>query len=334
MNFIWIPGDGVSRWNRFDTTCRLSTEACGDWPLHGDDRDVPIRWAVPLDRLDRPGSFWAYFPTSTSSLVAGVLNAPWKTNEDRQNLLPGPYNEELIKAAATMVADGMPRLATPTDPARHLDALPRRHEAGDSAQSALLRTCLYSRLSKRAVVPDQDGVLRAISEISYPPRKLTDLSDQAPCERWAAYSGRPCDWLHHSAFTRNRLATVDRLFQYLTQCEYDDYIDSIDCGLLYWEHQRQARTAVRAAIADWLEALLTGNGTDDDIGASMAAVQVAATIPPETRRNEQLGEIVLTAASDWWAPDPERLFLPGRIACRRDIHGHGSICACGLDIGH
>ena len=91
---------------------------------------VPIWWAAPLDRLTDPGVFWAYFPTKTASLVAGILNAPWKTNEDRQNLLPGPYNEELIDAAAKMVAANLSSLATRSDPARHLDALPRRREGG------------------------------------------------------------------------------------------------------------------------------------------------------------------------------------------------------------
>ena len=315
-------GDGVSRWNRYDTTCHLSSKARSDWPLRDDASEVPIRWAVPLDRVDRPGLFWAYFPTSTTSLVAGILNAPWKTNEDRQNLLPGPYNEELIRAAASMIADRLPRLATRIDPARHLDALPRRHQAGDSAQSELLRECLYSSLVKGSVVPDQDGVLRAITQISYPPMVLTDLPDRTPCERWAEYSGRPRDWLHHSAFTRNRLATVDRLFQYVPECEYKDYVDSIDHRRPYWSYKHQQRKAVRAEVADWLEALLTGKGADGEIGASRAAVQIAATIPPETRKNKPLGKIVLTASSEWSALDPEHLFLPDESLV--DEHSSGA----------
>ena len=79
-------------------------------------------WAAPVDRLNDPGKFWAFFPTMTTSLLAGVLNAPWKTNEDRQNLLPGVYNDDLIDAAADMVANALPRLSTSEDPACHLDA--------------------------------------------------------------------------------------------------------------------------------------------------------------------------------------------------------------------
>lgn len=104
-------GEGTTRWRLYQTTHSLSAEARSDRVLHEDSGNVPISWAAPLDRLDRPGHFWAFFPTNTTSLVAGILNAPWKTNEDRQNLLPGPYNEELIRAAATMIGQALPGLA-------------------------------------------------------------------------------------------------------------------------------------------------------------------------------------------------------------------------------
>ena len=282
-------GGGYARWRRFDLTHRLSSTAQADWHLHDGGEEVPISWAAPVDRLDRPGHFWAFFPTDTASLVAGILNAPWKTNEDRQNLLPGPYNEELIKAAAGMIAATLPRLATNDDPARHLDALPRRHERGDSKQVDILRERLFSGLDRSEVVPDQDGNLRVTGEISYPPKKLTDGSDTAPFERWAAYAGRPRDWLHHRALTRNRLAAIDRLF------------------LPKW--QGHTPTAPRATIADWLEALVKYQ-EEAAVRASMAAVQTAASIPSETRSNERLGDIVLTADGGWQPPDPERLFLP------------------------
>lgn len=150
-------GSEQARWRRFDITHRLSDAARADWHLHDDGEEVPVSWAVPLDRLDHPGYFWAFFPTDTASLVAGILNAPWKTNEDCQNLLPGLYNEELMEAAARMIADALPRLSTSDDPARHLDALPRRHEGGDSKQADLLRERLFSCLRGGAVVSDQDG---------------------------------------------------------------------------------------------------------------------------------------------------------------------------------
>ena len=149
-------GEGLSRWRRFETTHRLSAEARGDRPLHDDSGDVPIRWAVPLDRLDEPGQFWAFFPTGTASPVAGILNAPWKTGEGRLNLLPGPYNDELIDAAAGMIAENLHKLATADGSAQHPDVLPRGERSGDAGHSVRLRKRLLSRLKERRIVPDRD----------------------------------------------------------------------------------------------------------------------------------------------------------------------------------
>ena len=102
-----------------------------------------------IDRLNDPGRFWAFFPTTTTSLLSGILNAPWKTNEDRQNLLTGVFNNELLHAAAALwLSRALPRLSTEDDPARHLDALPRRPEAGDTPHSTLLRSLLGSKPSR------------------------------------------------------------------------------------------------------------------------------------------------------------------------------------------
>ena len=293
---LWLDtGEETARWRRFDITHRLSAEAKDDWPLHDDSDNAPVQWAAPLDGLDRHRYFWAFFPTMTTSLVAGILNAPWKTNEDRQNLLPGPYNEELIEAAAAMIADNLPDLATQTDPARHLDALPREGQAGDSEQVDLLCKCLFSNLHGRDVIPDQCGTLRAATEIKYPPKKLTvdRQEDMAPFERWEACPDRPMDWLHHRALTRNRLARIDRLFD-------------LEGKPPRWS----ASGAVRAEISEWLEALVEDRQSENVVEASMAAIQTAALISPETRSAGRLGDIVLTATGTLKEPDPEHLFLP------------------------
>ena len=224
--------------------------------------------------------------------MAGILNAPWKTNEDRQNLLPGRYNDELIESAAAMIAKALPKLSADYDPARHLDALPRRHQGGDTEQADLIREHLFSNLHEREIVPDQDGDLRAVEEISYPPKELTAerQMDMAPFERWVSCPGRPSNWLHHKALTRNRLATIDRLFP------------------SRW--QGHSPSAPRATIAEWLEALVEDRVPGDAVRASMATIQTAAAIPPAVRSNEELGDIVLTASGGWRTPDPDCLFLP------------------------
>ena len=172
--YILDDGESTTRWMMVSIEHRLSSDAKSDSRSPDDVDVVPIDWAAPVDRLNKPGLFWASFPTMTTSLLSGILNAPWKTNEDRKNLLSGVYNDELIDAAADMVAEALPRLSTWKDRARHLDALPRREEAGDTEHSVRLRHRLYEKLQDSAVVPDQDGTLWVLSKISCPPHKMTD----------------------------------------------------------------------------------------------------------------------------------------------------------------
>ncbi len=209
-HYVLDDGGTVSDWMLTKIIHPLSSDAKSDSRSLDDADEVPISWAAPIDQLNDPGRFWAFFPTMTTSLLAGILNAPWKTNEDRQNLLQGVYNDELIDAAATMVAKALPRLSTEDDPARHLDALPRREEAGDSGHSHRLRERLCSILQDREIVPDQNGKLRRWRNVLYPPRELIQAGQAASASfaRWAAYNGRPPNWLHHNALTRNRLARI------------------------------------------------------------------------------------------------------------------------------
>ena len=278
---------GSAGWMLFGLVHTLSGDARADRRALDDNDEVPIHWAAPLDRLDRPGHFWAFFPTKTSSLVAGILNAPWKTNEDRQNLLGGPYNEELIEAAAALIADSLPALSIEDDPSRHLDALPRRQQADDSEQVNLLRERLFDDLRERDIVPDEEGLLRRVEALRYPPREFVRgrQTITAPLERWAAFPDRPRDWLHHRAMTVNRLAALDRLHP-------DGRVPA-------------------ASLSEWLEALVGDRSGHDPVAASMAAIKTAAAIPLEIRKNNaRLGKIALTANGAWRMPDPESIFLP------------------------
>lgn len=119
----------------------------------------------------------------------------------------------MIAAASELIAEALTSLSTHDDPARHLDVFPRRHEAGDSEQTDLLRDYLFAALDGRPIVPDQDGKLCPVKDLYYPPRQLTrDRSMQmAALERWTDCPTRPRHWLHNKASTRSRLAGIDRL---------------------------------------------------------------------------------------------------------------------------
>ena len=312
--FRLIDGDRAGNWKLFKVIHRLSGDARADRRSLDNDDDVPIWWAAPLDRLTDPGHFWAYFPTKTASLVAGILNAPWKTNEDRHNLLPGPYNDELIETAAEMIAGKLPDLATDADPARHLDALPRRYEAGDPAQSERLRRRLLARLCEREVIPDQDGILRSIPNVNYPPKELT--SDGAlgaeTLERWAQYSGRPPNWLHPRAIPRTRLARIEQLIE-------------------QWKSANGYPYPRKATVSEWLEALVKEKTGNAAVEASKAALVTAATIPPDLRRNPYtLGSIVLMQDGNWKPVDPEHVFLPRDVTDAGSPSNAGELVHAGL----
>ena len=332
-------GDNLTRWMITKVIHSLSPDAQSDRRSLDDGSQVSITWAVPIDRLNEPGKFWTYFPTTTTSLLAGILNAPWKTNEDRQNLLPGVYNDELIDAAAKMVANTLPLLPTDSDPAKHLDALPRRREAGDSEHSDRLRDQLLSKLKGQPLAPDQNGALRKVTEISYPPAIThSGRLEMAPYERWAAFDGRPVDWLHHSALSRVRMSNLERLF------DIEQYGGKDALERLLNHHRRVSGSSYRATAKEWLEAL-TGNAKSRTVAievqadslsqrvvsslqnnasipdstkmemrivqSSMAAIQTAALLPKSIREGTDLGNIVLTTDGKWVKPDPEAVQLGG-----------------------
>ena len=297
-DYLLTCGGETTKWNLFHHSCQLTENARND-RRPGDDREeVPVSWAVPIDSLGRSGKFWAYFPTTASCLIPGILNAPWKTNEDRWHLLPGAYNTELIEAAAAMIADALLELSTPDNPCRHLDALPRRREPGDDDHADRLRRSLFSILHDRKILPDQEGELRAREELRYPPQVLTrDIKEsQAALDSWVSYPHRPVDWLHHGALSSERLAKVDRLFHPEGEVPRDQF-----------------ERAPRASLDGWLEALTIAVDPEDLEGAvraSMAALQIVELLPEHMRRTPDLGKIVLTAAGDWQSPDPDKVFLP------------------------
>ena len=297
-------GDTTTRWLLASTVHQLSSDAIADKrTLDGEDEEaneVRITWAAPVDRLNESGTFWAYFPTLTQSLLSGILNAPWKTNEDRQNLLGGPFNDEILNAAAQMVADALPRLSTPDDPARHLVALPRRQEAGDNPHADQLRRALLSALATREVIPAQSGELHRLSDIAYPPTALFQDVNRAPeaLEHWAAFEHRPIEWLHHSALNRDRFSRINSLWE-----------QKLDLTI-------SSAPLPRSTVVEWLESLaerakLQPAITLEAIGASNAAIQTAAMIPEGIRQQENLGAILLTADGRWVDPDPKSVFLGG-----------------------
>ncbi len=303
--------DEEQKWIVFRRRHRLSEEAIAEWALIRDRAVVPLSWAFPQDarQRDEHRHFWAYFRTGTESLVPGILNAPWKTNEDRQNLLPGAFNRDLLQASADLIVRELGSLRTADDPARHLDALPRRQESGDSEQSKELRVSLISQLRHDAVVPDQTGTLRPIERLQYPPKD----APLAALERWAECETRPADWLHVRAASRDRIATIGRLWRY-HRANPEARVGDLSSSVRGPSGASDADLP-RESAEDWLEALFSpGLDEEQAARASRVAVQTAALLPAGRHdgARHDLGEIVLTAAGGRARLDPAAVFVPRR----------------------
>ncbi|MGT2531017.1 hypothetical protein ACU4GG_31140 [Streptomyces nojiriensis] len=164
---------------------------------------LDISWAVPQYTVRNGlhtvpvgrGSFWAFFPTKYDVSLTGILNAPWKTNEDRQHLLDGsPFNRELLRAAARLVVDTLPALAPAEDPAAYLPLLPgRTKEKLNWADDYFLKQ-VWALAAELPSLPDQDGRLQRPKELFVTPAGL----EKKWLQIWSEYEGRPAGWLHPS----------------------------------------------------------------------------------------------------------------------------------------
>ncbi|MFG2818299.1 DEAD/DEAH box helicase [Kitasatospora sp. NPDC048365] len=164
---------------------------------------IDISWAVPSYDVRNghytvpvgKGEFWAFFPTKYEISLTGILNAPWKTNEDRQHLLDGSaFNLELLQAAARLVVDTLPELVPTDDPAAYLPLLPgRSKEKLNWADDYFLRQ-VWAMTAQRPSLPDQNGQLQVPRDLFVAPAGL----EKEWLRIWSEYPGRPVDWVHSS----------------------------------------------------------------------------------------------------------------------------------------
>lgn len=176
---VLVAGGEMSRWRVEKRDVRITDpRAVGD-ATHIHARDsVPVAWAIPLEgKREESGRFWFAFPTHTPTYLPGILNAPWKLNSDRNAIIGGEWNAELMRAAAQLVAETLPKLPTPDDPGRVLDAFPRQMERADDDAAPLVLE-LWKTLENAAVIPDAAGALRLARELWRHPRDSAELARQ------------------------------------------------------------------------------------------------------------------------------------------------------------
>ncbi len=206
---VLMAGGVRSRWRvEKRDVCITEPRAVGD-ATHIHARDsVPLAWAIPLEgKREESGRFWFAFPTHTPTYLPGILNAPWKLNSDRNAIIGGEWNAELMRAAARLVTETLPKLCTPADPGRVLDAFPRQMEHADDDAAPLVLE-LWKTLENAAVIPDAAGALRLARDLWRHPRDNADLTRQ-----WQALACPEdlANVAHSSCLERQRNSRLDFL---------------------------------------------------------------------------------------------------------------------------
>ncbi len=196
----------TSRWKLVSTDYVMSDSARASAGELADRDSLPLVWAVPIDKATERGSFWAFFPTEFWTTMRGILNAPWMTNSDRQNLLNGEFNGEMIRRFASMVATNLQGLGSPEDPGRFLDYLPGRGRESPQWADELLTEEVYDLCRRARSLPNLDGVFRKPLGLKLHPDGLPEKA----IELWAAAS-TDRKWVHPSADSRARRSRVERI---------------------------------------------------------------------------------------------------------------------------
>lgn len=202
---------GVDAWTGFTMTHRPSDAALRDAGQISGREEVLMSWMVPDKLRTRRGRFWAYFPTQSQTSLSGIVNAAFKTNEDRHDLLKGVYNRELmLSTLPRLVSEHLQELVNPEDPGSVLDILPARgREAAGWADDEINKP-VTDTVARWPCLPDLDGVLRKPSDIKVPP--LVVCEHPSWLDIWTAIEGRPVHWLHPSVLrSSERRAKADRL---------------------------------------------------------------------------------------------------------------------------
>ena len=266
-----------SAWRTFSTDYKITEEARRSAGELADRDRLPLVWAVPTSSATARGEFWAFFPTHYKTTLRGILNAPWKTNADRQNLLESEFNTELIGVAADLVIEHLQDVQDAEDPGRYLDFLPgtrprsapmgrRTRDQADLGESR--KGALDRRSEWNPATPGGD---------SLPPLGVS----REAMELFASIPGVSPDWAHPSLLTRERRPRIERLLE-----EHHE-------GPANWS--RFMRAAVVAATPE----------------ASLAALRLGLHLAADGEGGWRLGPCLLTEAGRWVRPVSDAVFLPG-----------------------
>ncbi|MFN8044756.1 MAG: DEAD/DEAH box helicase family protein [Dermatophilaceae bacterium] len=244
---------------------------------------VEVSWAAPLEGTPKGvGSFWAYFPTQSATTLSGIINAPWKLADDRESLLPGPFNEELLtEVLPKLVGDALGSIHRPEKPTAVLDVLPARGKEARNAADDILNEPVMRAVSQRPCIPTLGGPLRHPTRVRLHPRASTRTS----FELWASVCPDPDAWVSHSVLSAEHRSKVARLLGY---------------------HQRDA-----VSFRQWVEHLVK----EPTVEGSAAAVRLVASllrhVGPQEADELKKARVLLLEDGSVDACRRGQVFLPG-----------------------
>lgn len=236
---IDLAVDGrVSKWRVIKSRYEMSETARAQAGELSDRDELPLIWAVPMEGANARGRFWAFFPTQYHTTLSGILNAPWKTNTDRQNLLESRFNDELIEFASDRIVRSLPKLQTEDDPGRPIDLLPGRGREAPNWADEKISADIIEFAKMAPSIPDLDGKLRRPRQIRLAPANLPEEACRLHAEICPDRS-----WSHPSIQQRHRYARVERIIQ-LPASDVADWLGS----LLEDPTEEASRQAIRVAV--------------------------------------------------------------------------------------
>jgi superfamily II DNA or RNA helicase len=284
-----VEGKRDQAWRVFRRVVAPTPAARKDAGARAERDQLPVDWAVPVTGSSGVGKFWAFFPTTFETTLSGILNAPWKTNPDRENLLLGAFNEFLLEVAAGLVVENLQRVSSFDDPAKHLDRMPARGKEARGWADRQITEQVYLMAAARESLPDQRGQLDFPSRLRIHPERVSAEA----LELWCSYDFRPHRWVHKSADTRERRPRAERLL----------------------EASRDGSGEAESPIAtyrEWLEALAAPASAEASAAALAVAELLKGQISPMDFDEVRTSRIVRSLSGQLVAPDPNRVFIGGR----------------------
>jgi hypothetical protein len=187
-----VERDHEDVWRVFASDFEPSAAASADGGAMANREVIRFQWAVPIRARQRIGGLWAYFPTLEEITLSGVINAPWKLNDDRTRVIEGPFNREILRHAADVVLAHLDVLSSADDPANVLDILPARGREVRNWADGYLTELINDGAAVHASIPDQSGELEFPAQLTLHPAGLPKRALQL----WGAVPTRPDNWAH------------------------------------------------------------------------------------------------------------------------------------------